>query len=102
MTDAVAFQKPWHAQVSAIVHALTEAGTFSAADWSQTLGAERAHQQDHGAPDTADSYFIAVLDSLLTLLDRTDPALAADLRETTEAWRTAYLTTPHGQPVELA
>ena len=66
------------------------------------MGVDQAHQQELGEPDTADTYFIAVLDSLLALLDRSDPALAADLRDTTEAWRTAYLITPHGQPVELA
>ncbi|MDP5359421.1 MAG: nitrile hydratase accessory protein [Paracoccaceae bacterium] len=99
-TDIV-FHKPWHAHVSAIVHALQEAGAFSAAQWSQTLGAERARQQVIGQADAPDSYFIAVLDSLLRLLGSHDPALATELRETTEAWRTAYLTTPHGAPVEL-
>lgn len=102
MIDAeIAFRKPWHAQISAIVHALKEAGTVSATEWAQTLGAERARQQSSGIADAQDSYFIAVLDSLLRLLDRQDPALAAELRETTEAWRSAYLTTPHGHPVEL-
>ncbi len=99
-TDVV-FHKPWHAQILSILHALEEAGTFSAEEWSQTLGAERTRQQKIGQADAEDSYFIAVLDGLLHLLDRHDPSLAAEFRETTEAWRTAYLTTPHGEPVDL-
>lgn len=95
------FQKPWHAQVSAVVHALRDAGMFTAQEWSQTLGAERSDQLESGQADAEDSYFLAVLDSLLQLFDRHDPALAEELRTTTEAWRTAYLTTPHGEPVEL-
>lgn len=101
LTDIV-FQKPWHAQISGIVHALKEAGAFSAAEWSQALGAERARQQDVGQADVTDGYFIAVLESLLYLLDRHDSALAEELRTTTEAWRTAYLSTPHGEAVELS
>jgi hypothetical protein len=102
MTGAdIVFQKPWHAQIAAIVHAVTESGTVSAVEWSQTLGAERARQQASGKADATDSYFIAVLDSLLQVLDAKDPTLAADFRATTEAWRSAYLLTAHGHPVEL-
>jgi hypothetical protein len=102
MTDTdIVFRKPWHAQISAIVHALKEAGAFSTVEWSNTLGAERARQSDSGLADAADSYFIAVLDSVLQVLDAKDPSLATDFRATTDAWRSAYLSTPHGHPIEL-
>lgn len=101
MTQSPAFQDPWHAQVMALAQTLVQAGHIDTAHWSDTLGAIRAQQAATHAPDTDASYYHAVYEALVSILSDSDPTLASDLHEMTESWRTAYLTTPHGAPVDL-
>jgi nitrile hydratase accessory protein len=97
---APVFGEPWQAQVLAIAASLAEHGLFSASDWAEALGAELRRADSQGAPDTRETYYAAALAALEGLL----AARGIDRRavaETTEAWRRAYLATPHGLPVEL-
>jgi nitrile hydratase accessory protein len=96
------FDEPWQAQVLALAFALADRGVFSAAQWSEALGAELRFAEAQGAPDDHATYYAAALAALERLLAANGGISAAALSARTEAWRRAYLHTPHGQPVELA
>lgn len=80
---------------------LVRSGLFSAAEWAETLGAARERDVIEGRPDSEETYYAAVLASLETLVRRHAPEIGASLEPRVDAWRRAYLATPHGQPVTL-
>ena len=86
------------AQVFALTVALHEKGHFTWPEWSQVLGAHRKGQETKGV----DHYFEAWLNALESMVIAKNLGEANAVRELAEAWRTAYLTTPHGKPVELS
>ena len=96
---APVFDEPWQAQALALADELKKAGHFTATEWAEALGAERARQAASGAPDTNQAYFEAVVTALERLTSPTIPAEARARRRA--AWEAAYLRTPHGQPVLL-
>jgi nitrile hydratase accessory protein len=96
------FDEPWQAQALALAFALCERGVFSAAAWSEALGTELRRAEARGAPDNHDTYYAAALAALEGLLAATGGITRDNVSERIEAWRRAYLNTPHGQPVELA
>ncbi len=95
------FAEPWHAQVLAIANGLTVAGLFSRDDWAAALGAALRAAEAGGAPDTDATYYAAALAALEGLVAARDPATGGALSPRIEAWRQAYLHTPHGKPVVL-
>ncbi|NNF78434.1 MAG: nitrile hydratase accessory protein [Rhizobiales bacterium] len=96
------FEELWQAQVLAMADAMVNAGAFEAAAWSEALGRELKAAEAAGADDTAQTYYEAALRALEGLLAQNDAVPAATLEERREAWKQAYLATPHGSPVELA
>jgi nitrile hydratase accessory protein len=96
------FDEPWQAQALATAFTLVENGLFSRQAWSDALGAELRRAERAGAPDTAETYYRAVVAALERLVAEGGTASAETLAERREAWRRAYLETPHGQPVILA
>lgn len=99
--DSPAFEEPWQAQALALAFNLIDQGAFTNVQWSEMLGAKLVEANDRGEPDTTETYYQCVLAALEALLASTDGLPAAELDERTEAWRRAYLRTPHGHPVEL-
>jgi nitrile hydratase accessory protein len=99
---APVFAEPWHAEVLAIAYALTRSGLFTAGDWAEALGAEIRRRCEAGEPDSEASYYRAALAALERLVGAGSPETGGSLDERVEAWRRAYLNTPHGQPVTLA
>ena len=95
------FAEPWHAQVLALAQEMVARGCFSARQWADALGAALREAQAGGAPDTDDTYYIAVLCALESLCSAEVGISPAELAERMRAWREAHETTPHGQPVEL-
>lgn len=95
------FEKPWHAQITAIAQTLIEAGAFNETQWSRTLGQFRDLQAKQGTADTEDAYFDAVFKATVMLLEAHTDDLNNELQTAFIAWRDAYLNTPHGQPVSL-
>ena len=95
------FEAPWHAQVFALTVHLNERDVF---DWPQWAERFSATLKRHGLAkelNGGEDYFAAWLETLETFLaDRSiaDPNETARLKQ---AWKTAYLATPHGQPVTL-
>lgn len=96
-----AFAEPWQAQVMAVAAALVAAGRFSAADWSNALGAEIARAEAAGRPDNAETYYRCALEALEHLAKAHDLTDSTALGVRKAAWIEAYEHTPHGKPVEL-
>ena len=95
--DGPVFAEPWQAQAFALALTLHEAGAFTWAEWAETLSAEL---QGDPADDGARYYehWVAALERLVT---RRNLAGSAELGARKEAWKNAYLRTPHGRPVDL-
>jgi nitrile hydratase accessory protein len=100
--DGPLFEQPWQADVLAIADVLRDRGLFTAGEWASSLGAALEEAADHGAPDTAETYYRCALAALEALLSHHAPEIAAAMPERVKAWRRAYVNTPHGQPVVLA
>jgi len=95
------FEEGWQAQVLALAFNLVDRGQFTSAQWSEVLGAELARASERGDADNTDTYYQAVLSALEKLLHTQANLPVQMVDQRTEAWRAAYLRTPHGQPVEL-
>ena len=100
--DEPVFSEPWHAQLFALTVALSQKGHFSWEDWTQSFGAALARHGAKGPLDGGNDYYLAWLDSFEAILGRIDLADDHEISALTSAWRTAYLSTPHGHPVKLA
>lgn len=99
--DGPIFTEAWHAEAVALTIGLVEAGAFTWADWTAALAAAVAEAQAAGDPDLGDTYYEHWVHALEALCRRTGVAVDADVDRYAEAWRAAYLRTPHGQPVVL-
>lgn len=95
------FDEGWQAQVLAMAFNLVEQGQFTATEWSEALGAELVKARQRGDADNSATYYQAVLTALEGLLHERAALTNELLDQRTEAWRSAYLHTPHGQPVKL-
>lgn len=99
--DLPCFAEPWHAQLFAVTLQLHENGCFTWPDWAARFG---ANLKQHGLTrslDGSNDYFGVWLDTLEQLLADLGLADASALQRLKRAWETAYLSTPHGQPVHL-
>lgn len=98
---AQVFDEPWQAQVLALADAMVKAGRFTAVEWAGSLGIALTEAENLGAPDTLETYYVAVIGALERLCEA-HVGISRDDRELRRsAWKAAYLRTPHGQPVEL-
>jgi len=95
------FDEPWQAQLLALADTLARGGSFTPAAWSDALAAALRRAAAVGAPDTAATYYQAVLEALEGLLTTSGALTTDDLAARRATWEHAYATTPHGQPVEL-
>ena len=95
------FAAPWHADLFATTHALARAGAFAWPDWANAFGAALAKADEAGAPRDGSTYYDIWLDALEEFLTDRGLADAKSLGDLNAAWREAYLSTPHGQPVVL-
>lgn len=95
------FQEPWQAEALATAMGLQEAGVFSAAEWSDALGAAIRRAQESGDPDEGNTYYLHVLDALEVLLSAKGVIGVQEIAARKDQWVEAYRTTPHGHPVML-
>ena len=95
------FEEAWQAQSLAIADTLVSAGVVTATRWAEALGSELKSAARAGAADDADTYYLAVLGAVEKLLRQIEIIGRDELDARVEAWRQAYLSTPHGEPVEL-
>ncbi len=96
------FAEAWHAQALAIADSMVKAGHFSAVEWAEALGAELKHAESMGRPDTAETYYDAVVIALERLCERRTEMTTTMLERRKAAWESAYRNTPHGKPVRLS
>jgi nitrile hydratase accessory protein len=95
------FGEAWQAQVLAMAENLISSSKITASDWSNILGAELRKADAAGAPDNSETYYLSALSALESLLLSNDHLTSDEIRARKEIWERAYLSTPHGQPVEL-
>ena len=105
------FAEPWHAQAFAMAVSLHAAGVFSWTDWAETLSqkiasdpensAEPALNTDTNPTDWNERYYQHWLAALEHLLTARGVADQDQITAMADAWRAAYLRTPHGEPVSL-
>ena len=91
------FAEPWQAQAFALTLKLHEDGVFTWTEWADALSVELARDPGDDGSRYYD-HWVAALEHLVTARRMT---ATAELDARTEAWREAYLHTPHGHPVEL-
>ena len=96
-----AFDEAWQAQSLAIADRLVDAGVVTATAWAEALSFEVQSAARAGAADNTDTYYLAVLRAVEKLLRQIEIVGRDELDGRVEAWRQAYLSTPHGKPVEL-
>ena len=102
MRPEPAFEAPWHAQVFALTVHLHDLGHFTWPDWADRFGATLSA---HGAAkdlNGGDDYFVAWVETLENLLHEMGLAEQSLAKALKAQWETAYLSTPHGQPVSLS
>jgi nitrile hydratase accessory protein len=104
--DDPVFREPWEASAFALTVQLIDRGIFTRAEWATALGA-RIHNSNEAAlpaerkslPDA--DYYHHWLAALEDLALAKGIATSEDLDTLRQSWRSAYLSTPHGQPVSL-
>lgn len=99
--DGPVFQAPWEAQAFALVLALYERGMFSWNEWATVLHRTIYNAGDRSDADTGKNYYQHWLTALETLVLSRQFTSNAELESRKAQWLSAYLHTPHGQPVEL-
>lgn len=95
------FAEPWQAHAFALAVRLAEAGCFSWPEWAAVLSEEIRAAQLRGDPDLGATYYHHWLGALERLCARKNLVSAESLLRRREEWRSAYLNTPHGHPVQL-
>jgi nitrile hydratase accessory protein len=95
------FDEPWQAQALALADAMVTAGHFTVTDWAEALGRALREAEAEGAPDTAETYYTAVLTALERLGESRAGISAATRARRRADWEAAYRRTPHGKPVTL-
>lgn len=99
--DEPVFSEPWHAQIFAMTVHLSKEGVFTWPEWAARFGATLArHGLDHEL-NGGEDYYNAWLETLETTLIDMQVTENEALLQLVDAWRDAYLRTPHGQPVKL-
>lgn len=99
--DGPVFAEPWQAQAFALALSLHHRGCFKWTEWAQALSTEIDAARARGDPDLGDTYYEHWLNALERLCVEKTGLTPAQLAARKDAWRQAYLDTPHGQPVEL-
>jgi nitrile hydratase accessory protein len=95
------FSEGWHAQALALADTMVRKGHFTATEWATALGSMLSNADASGAPDTEDTYYLAVLNAVEALTVHHTLIAEVDLTLRKDAWAKAYHDTPHGKPVIL-
>lgn len=95
------FEEPWQAQAFAMAVSLIESGQISWQEWSTALGDEISQAAQQGIAEDGSGYYELWLNTLERLVDGHGLASTNDLATLEQAWRHAYASTPHGEPVTL-
>ena len=96
------FAEPWQAQAFALAVRLRAQGHFTWTEWCAALNRQITLAQQAGDPDLGDTYYQHWLNALERICAAKGLVGEEDRRRRKEAWRRAYLNTPHGRPINLA
>ena len=96
------FSEPWQAQAFAMALALLQNKAFTWSEWAATLGEEIAGAAEHGIAEDGSGYYELWLRALERLVTTKQLSDQQELSRLKQSWKTAYETTPHGQPVLLS
>lgn len=99
--DGPVFAEPWQAQAFALALSLHQSGCFTWSEWANALAGEIDEARRRGEADLGDTYYLHWLNALERLCVEKTGLTPAQLAGRKDAWRRAYLDTPHGKPVEL-
>src|SRR3984893_12107616 len=99
--DGRGFAEPWMAQAFACAIQLSRQGLFTWSEWVEVLSTEIKTHPEQPSETCDAAYYRQWLAALETIVGLKNAASSAEITERQEAWRQAYLNTPHGQPVEL-
>jgi len=109
--DEPVFANPLQAQIFALVVGLHQRGCFSWGEWTEILSTEIAVARANGENDNnankaesgpGDAYYRMWVIALERLLMNKAIVFSGDIQNRVNAWRNAYLNTPHGSPVTLS
>ena len=95
------FAEPWQAQAFALAVNLCDEAHFTWSEWVAEFSQQVKLAQQSGDPDLGDTYYQHWLNTLEVLVSNKNIVATKDLKIRKEAWRQAYLRTPHGKPIEL-
>jgi nitrile hydratase accessory protein len=95
------FDEPWQAQAFALAVRLAEAGCFTWTEWTAALSEEIKAARERGDADLGDTYYQHWLNALERLCTRKGLVAVSEMQMRKEEWHRAYVSTPHGQAVEL-
>lgn len=96
------FAEAWQARAFALMLKLSEREHFTPKEWTMALARELQNVASRGKADDGSHYYEHWLAALEALAVEKGLTSAASLHQRKEAWRSAYLNTPHGKPVELS
>ncbi len=99
--DGPVFAEPWQARAFALTLKLAEQGHFTQKEWTTALAREIRSVADRGEHDDGSHYYDQWLAALEALAIDKGLTSRRSLDARKEDWRSAYLRTPHGKPVEL-
>lgn len=95
------FAQEWQALVLAMADGLIANKSIEATHWSEAFGAGLTEAHAAGRHDDMETYYAVALATLEALLTGLGTVTEVEMHKRREAWKQAYLRTPHGQPVEL-
>lgn len=96
-SEGPVFAEPWQAQAFALTLKLHEGGAFAWIEWAEALSEELARDP----ADDGSRYYQHWVAALERLTIGRNLATKGELAARKDAWKSAYLHTPHGKPVEL-
>lgn len=100
--EGAGFAEPWQAQAFACALQLSRQGLFKWSEWVEVFSTEIKASPAHPGESSNAAYYRQWLAALETIVARKGAASTTEIDRRQEAWRQAYLNTPHGQPVDLA
>ena len=100
--DQVVFQDPWHSQLFAITVQMSEKGNFSWTEFVKVFGESlKKERLPTKNLDGSNDYFSCWLNALEEILIEKKISNQNTLILLKEEWTQAYLSTPHGKPVNI-
>jgi nitrile hydratase accessory protein len=95
------FLEPWHAEVFSLAVALHRQEAFAWSEWVEHFSGILREVPAEKDESVEAAYYRRWLLALESLVARKCLASVEEMARRKEAWRQAYLRTPHGQPVAL-